>query len=288
MGLSAIVRDFYIKTLPGMNNLVENLDLQEKWVEIAQNSRFEEEPGAVDKRAPITYLNSTTLGNGAFGVTGLFRFYSSTSGLTQWIAVHDTSAYYITDAGAKTAIRTGLTAGKRASFAVYRDLLMVSNGSDNIWVYDGSDNVTWELGGCKEVVSATATGSLDASANYSYQVAITVSSATHICGAVSNVVSSGTAQCIGLSQIPLGPTGTTNRLLYRTEGGADPATHGNFKLLATLADNTTTIYTDTIGDGSLGAAVAVVTDDMPKGAELRIHRERLFIARDPNAPNKIP
>lgn len=287
MGLSATIKEWYLKSLPGMNNLTEDLDLQEKWVEVAQNCRFEEEPGAVDKRTPVTYFNSTTLGAGAYGITGLYRFYTS-DGTSVFVCVHDTSAYVNSDStGAGIAIRTGLTAGKRASFVTYRDILIGSNGFDNMWCYDGSDDVTWELGSCKAVVSASATGSLDASAAYSYQVAITVSGATHICGAISNAVSSGTAKCINLSNIPLGPSGATNRLLYRTEGDADPATHGNFKLLATLSDNTTVIYTDTIGDGSLGAAVGVVTDDQPKGAELRIHRERLFVSRDPDNPNKI-
>jgi len=281
MGLTATIKEWYLKTLPGMNNLVEDLDLKNKWVEIAQNCRFEEEPGAVDKRAPMTYYNTTTLGSGAFGMTGLFRYYTS-GGDAEFISVHDTSAY----TGTATPIRTSLTAGKRSSFVTYKDLLYGCNGSDNIWVYDGSDDVTWEMGACKIVVS-TATGSLDSTAAYSYQVAITVSGATHICGAISNPITTSTSGAMEVTNIPLGPAGTTNRILYRTEGGDAPSTHGNYDIVATLADNTTTIYTDTIGDGSLGATVGAITDDQPKGAELRIHRERMFITRDPDSPSKI-
>lgn len=51
-----------------------------------------------------------------------------------------------------------------------------------------------------------------------------------------------------LSGIAVGPTGTTYREVYRKPpGGPD------FKLLTTLANNTTTTYTDTTADGSLGA-----------------------------------
>lgn len=287
MGLSAQLKQWALKTLPGMNNLVEDLDLKDKWVEIAQNCRFETEPGAVDKRSAVTYYNSTTLGSGAYGVTGLKRFYLS-SGASVFVCVHDTSAYVGNDtAGTWTSIRTGLTAGKRASFATYKDLLMVANGFDNIWIYDGSsDNVSWELGACK-VVASTATGSLDQAAVYSYQVAITVSSATHICGAISNPVTTTTTGAVEVTNIPLGPTGTTNRLVYRVQGDEAVGTHGNYDLLATIADNTTTVYTDTTGDASLGAAIGSVTDDQPLGAELQMHRERLFISRDPNNPNKI-
>ena len=288
MGLTATLKEFYLKTLGGMNNLVEQLDLQDNWVESAKNCRFEESPGVVDKRPPVTYFNSTTMGSGAYGVTGLYRFYSILQN-TNWVSIHDTIAYVGTDtAGTWTSIRTGLTAGKRTSFVTYKDLCIASNGYDNPWVYDGAtDNVTWELGSCKAIVATASTGSLDTSAEYSYQVVITVSGADYICGAVSNVVNSGTAKANSLSQIPLGPTGTTARKVYRTDGGASPGTHTNFKLLATISDNTTVTYTDTIGDASLGAAVASVADDMPKGAEIRMHRERMFMTRDPNTPNRI-
>ena len=55
---------------------------------------------------------------------------------------------------------------------------------------------------------------------------------------------------VSLSAIPLGGSAVTSRKIYRT--AADGST---YLLLATLADNTTTTYTDNIADGSLGAAV---------------------------------
>lgn len=51
-------------------------------------------------------------------------------------------------------------------------------------------------------------------------------------------------------ELPIGPTGTTGRKVYRTEAAGTA-----LKLLATVADNTTTSYTDNIADGSLGAAI---------------------------------
>lgn len=50
--------------------------------------------------------------------------------------------------------------------------------------------------------------------------------------------------------LPLGPTGTTGRKIYRSEAAGTA-----LKLLATVADNTTLSYTDNIADGSLGAAI---------------------------------
>ena len=58
---------------------------------------------------------------------------------------------------------------------------------------------------------------------------------------------------VAISGIPLGPSGTTGRKLYRSEAGATA-----LKLLATIANNTATTYTDNIADGSLGAAKETV------------------------------
>lgn len=60
------------------------------------------------------------------------------------------------------------------------------------------------------------------------------------------------SQQIAWSAIPLGPTSTTARKLYRTAAGGASGTE---KLVTTIADNTTTTFTDNVADGSLGAAV---------------------------------
>jgi len=281
MGISAIVKEWYIKTIPGMNAKAEDLELKSKWVEAAQNCRFENEPGAVNKREPSSYLNNIVLG-GILGkpVVGAYRYYTS-GGLATWVAVSGTDAYSITDSGVATVIRTDLTESKRCSFLTYQDQLIVSNGFDNIWSWDGeSDNVTWELGGCKAILGA-AGGSLDANADYYY--AITYDDDAANMGAISNTVSTDATNLrIELSEIPLGPVGTTNRKIYRTEGNGSA-----LKLLATLADNTTTTYSDNIADGSLTTAYPAITDDMPKGSILKLHRERVFITGDPSNTSKI-
>jgi len=227
----------------------------------------------------LSYLNTASLG--ANPTVGLYRYYTST-GLATWVGVSGTSAYSVTDAGVKTEIRASLTDGKRCSLKTYRDLLYVSNGFDNIWVWDGdtTNSVTWELGSCKAVLGA-AGGSLEASESYYY--AITFDDDAVVNGAFSNTVTTDASKKqIELTQIPLGPIGTTNRKIYRTEGDGSA-----LKLVATLADNTTTVYSDSIADASLTTAYASVTDDMPKGAEINIHREKMFITRDPSFPSKI-
>jgi len=53
---------------------------------------------------------------------------------------------------------------------------------------------------------------------------------------------------VSLTGIPIGGALVTSRKLYRTAAGGS-----TYLLLATIADNTTTIYTDNIADASLGA-----------------------------------
>lgn len=67
-----------------------------------------------------------------------------------------------------------------------------------------------------------------------------------------NVTSSANDQ-VNLSSIPLGKWGTTARKIYRTKVGADTTDYSNWFFVATINDNTTTTYSDTTPDASLGA-----------------------------------
>jgi uncharacterized phiE125 gp8 family phage protein len=71
-------------------------------------------------------------------------------------------------------------------------------------------------------------------------------------GDESNVVTVtvSTNARVALTEIPTGGALVTARKLYRTKAGLNV-----FYLLATIADNTTTTYTDNIADASLGAEV---------------------------------
>jgi hypothetical protein len=59
---------------------------------------------------------------------------------------------------------------------------------------------------------------------------------------------------VNLSAITVGAAGVTARRIYRTAAGGASGTE---KYLATIADNTTTVYVDNIPDTSLGVAIPV-------------------------------
>jgi len=86
---------------------------------------------------------------------------------------------------------------------------------------------------------------------YIYAVTFVTPSGETTTGAPSAVVNPA-AQQVNLSVIPTGPSGTTQRKIYRTAAGGAA---GTAKFLATLNDNTTTVYVDNALDGTLGAAL---------------------------------
>ena len=276
MALSSDLTPFYYKPLNGMNNKTNPLDLDDKFVINAQNARFDPLPGSVTKRGPLYYFNSVTMSNVA--VTGLYRYYKS-DGTSKFIGTCGTSVYVGNDtSGTFTPIRSSMTLGKRMSFLTYKDLLIGSNGYDNPFVYDGNTQyVTWELGSCMAWTGSSQANLTVGSVTYQ----VTIDTDAYVCGAVSNTVTV-TGCAIALSNIPLGPAGTANRKIYRK----DSTTGTDYKLVYTMLDNTTTTYTDSSTTTS-STVLPAVTDDMPKGAELQIIKERLFIARDPVNPNRI-
>jgi hypothetical protein len=71
-------------------------------------------------------------------------------------------------------------------------------------------------------------------------------------GAAALTVGTAQAAQVQLSAIPVGAAAVTARKLYRTKAGTTP-----LLLRATLADNTTTTYLDTLADASLGATAPV-------------------------------
>lgn len=90
---------------------------------------------------------------------------------------------------------------------------------------------------------------------YRYQVTFVNAYGETVGGAEATVTTTTGNQQVNLTAIPLGPTGTQSRKIYRTLVGG---TTGTEKLVTTIPNNTATALSDTLADGSLGAAVPLV------------------------------
>ena len=267
----------------------------------ARNVRSNNQFGSLSKR-PST-MNYGSLGVD-FAITSLHRFYKS-----------DNTAYLIgtrstfimlgdDDGGTAITLRDQLTTGLRWTWVTYDDKAIGCNGTDRCQKYDGATVTTSNTDEARSTGILTTdlgapfaelnTGSnLDASSWYQYKVQFTDGTTTWYSEAVSNPLLTGsTVRDIRLEDIPLGPSGTTSRTLYRTEGQASRASlsTADFKVLATLSDNVTVAYNDSIADASLGATWSTTgktTLTPPIVKYITIHKERLFGGNAPNLNSYI-
>jgi len=98
--------------------------------------------------------------------------------------------------------------------------------------------------------AGSASGSVD-NGEYRYKVSYVSPHGETRIGRTSGTVLISDNTTIGqieLTSIPTGPIGTTQRKIYRQQNGS-----GDYQLLTTLSDNTTTTYTDNTAQASLGA-----------------------------------
>ena len=212
---------------------------------------------------------------GADGIDGMyeFRYIGSLGTLVKENIVVVGGSVIKDFLDAPVTMHTGLTAGHKCTFAVLNDKLFISNGFDDVLVYDGTH--TYEMG-APLAKNLGAAGVLTGA--YYYAITYEKDGVELVTGAVSNTVNpssnSITITC------PVGPSGITDRKLYRTEAGGS-----TLKLLTTLGDNVTTTYVDNIADGSLGAAIPSINSEAPKPKFITVINERLVgvgVSRRPN------
>lgn len=288
----------------GLNNQVSEYLIPDNMGSEAQNVRINDTYGALSKRETMIQYGSA----GSFAINGLHRYYRTSDSTKYLVAAGSTKIYYGTDStGAFTVLKDSLTDGKRFSFVTYKDIVIGMNGYENDVKWDGKTQTTANTDGSRTADNLMAdlgapfaeqnTGSnLDASSWYQYKVAFYNGSTYSYSTTRSNALLTGsTVRDITLTGIPIGPTGTTQRIIYRTVGDASRAAviaDTSFYRVATISDNTTTTYNDAVTDATILADTAPTWSTVsagsnvtpPKGRYAIIHKEKLFISG--NVTNK--
>jgi uncharacterized phiE125 gp8 family phage protein len=113
---------------------------------------------------------------------------------------------------------------------------------------------------CTVALAGAGAGNVDNGA-HRYRVSLVTATGATEGGVVSAAVTVADKTVNGkvsLTAIPVGSSAVTSRKIYRTAAGGS-----TYLLLTTLADNTTTTYTDNVADASLGAGAPTTntTDD---------------------------
>ena len=280
----------------GLNSHISPLETPDSQATEAQNVRFNKRYGALSKRNIL----SVGWDAGSSTVNALHRYYKSDGTSKVIIATSTYLDIGDTSATTTTHICSGLSDGKRWQFSTFKDIAIGNNGYNQPVKYDGhtltTDNTTTartagEL--CAELGAPFAkllTGAnLTASKWYQYKMMFLVGGVTYYSDARSNPILTGAAvRDITLTDIPIGPVGTTARYVYRTAGDASKAAvkaDTSFYLAATIADNTTITLADTMADATLTEETAWSTTSKypctpPKGKYCTVHKERLWVAGD--------
>jgi hypothetical protein len=237
-----------------------------------ENFNYDDVTGCSRIKCPSVKYNS-----GSASPDGIFEFrYVNSSGVftTETILVINGSV--IKDfLGTPVTIYTGLTAGKKCTFAIMNDQLFISNGTDYPIAYNGT--YVKQMGAPyaqDNAVGGTLSGA------YKYAMSFVVNGVELITGTISNTLTV-TNKKIVLS-LPVGIATCTERKIYRTTAGGS-----TLKLLATVSDNHTTAYTDQISDGSLGATIAVTNAGCPKPQFITVKNEKLIGCVDVDRPNYL-
>ncbi|NCA68208.1 MAG: hypothetical protein EOM87_09130, partial [Clostridia bacterium] len=244
----------------------------------ALNVNANDEYGSISKRNKRLKLSECH----AAPVKSLYRFYKSDD--SKYI-IQTSSTYvdYVSDEGVCTSLYASASDGRRWSWITYKDMAIGMNGTNNAKKWDGSLLATANTDGHRTAgdlitdlgapFAELNTGdNLDASGWYQYKIAYYDGSTYSFSSSRSNPILTGSSvRNIKLTDIPLGPEGTTQRIIYRTLGNDSRAAvvaDTTFYKVAAIADNSTTIYEDAIPDTTIDDNAAPTWATVSAGTEV--------------------
>lgn len=267
----------------GLNSKFERSIIPDNESPSCQNVVFGN--GAVETRAGSSRLNTTAVGS--FVGDGIYTRHDS-SGSATMIVFAGGSAWQLGGTSTFSTIASAqsvFTAGVRVGAAEYENHIFFGNGGVTPYKYNGAH---WTRHGVPQASVSGFTGAVSAtggtfpSAVFYYKVAFVNSALVE--GNVSTATTAFTVAVNGsveLSGIPTAPAshGVSYRRLYRASGAA-----GTFERIATIADNTTTTYSDTYQPA--GATAPTDQGEPPNYSVVVYHAGRLF-CNDPANPNYV-
>lgn len=149
-------------------------------------------------------------------------------------------------------IYSGLQVGL-CDFAIHMDELYITNGKDNIKIYNGK--TFRDMGACEAIVQEENGG---ADGEYYYEVTFITAGGEERTGAKSNKVTAKGKDI--LLNLPIGYSGVNARKVYRAHVETD-----ELKLVAQIQDNETLTFTDSAADSELTVFIPKkVTNPFPK------------------------
>lgn len=264
----------------GMNRRTYPTELPDDNFLTLKNLEIAEGLGAFITRKGTTAYNSALIDAGGDGpIRGGIRAYYT--GGARMIVATNTKLWRDNGAGGFNSLETGLTSAKQWYFASYEDAAYGVNGADAPRRVNLATNTVRLMGFIAPVAAPTvaAAGGLGVlTGNYKYKITFVYDGMSHheSNGGPESLLLGLTNQNGSLTGIPLGGSGCTARNVYRTK--TDGTT---FYYVGQIADNVTTVYTDSTLDTALGTNLCPSDNNPPPvGAEKIINwRGRMVVAK---------
>lgn len=217
-----------------------------------------------------------------------------TDGVHHLLIVEGGNLRFSSGGGTFTLVTAGYSALGNFEFALYRDRVYFGNGIDSPQVYDRATTYggviytapQTKVMGAQPPLTAptfaadTAGGSVPAG-GHTYKVTFLYYDSEESNGgpasALHTVVNPNNT--VNLTAIPIGGYGVTARKIYRDDND------GVYRLVGTVADNTTTIFADT---ASTGTALIPISNNVPPSFKyITVNLDRIWIAGIPGDPSTL-
>ncbi len=288
----------------GQNSHISPYLIQPRHSTECFNARINKQYGSFSKRDVMVLL----LDGGTASINGLHRYYKTDA--TEYTIFATSTFLYYDASGTKTILRALLNDSEFWQFSTYQNVAIGWNGVDLALKWDGGTDATANTDGHRTAGDlATELGApfaelntgtnLDSASWYQYKVAYYDGSSYSHSTARSNPILTGAAVYnIYLTDIPIGPAGTTTRYIYRTLGNASRAAcvaDSTYYWVATIADNSTQVLADVITDNTADGDAAPTWTTASAGSDATppiahyggVHRERLFLGNNPTYPSNL-
>lgn len=207
--------------------------------------------GTIEKRPTNVKYNPTALNNiGKDQFEAIF-----TNGTHHLLLMDGTDLRYTTGDNLVTTAHGGFTATASMEYAMYQNRVYMDNGVDSPGVYDitaSYGGVTYTppqykaMGAQPPVAAPTfaADSGTGLTGSYHYKVTFLYYGFEESNGGPASALHTVVNKTINLTAIPIGGYGVTARKIYRD------ANDGVYLLVATISDNTTTVFADAVSAGT--------------------------------------
>ena len=229
--------------------------------------------GTVETRSGFRKVNTTTVGN--YVCDGLYTRKGSSNAETM-IAFFGGHGFTLATTTFVTipSAQSIYTAGTRIGTAQMENHIFMGNGAMTPYKYNGTDFTRHGVPQAGQTASFNTGAAGSPTGAYRYKFTYVNSAAVEGNPSTASTTFVVASTKIELNSIPVAPQshGVASRKIYRT------VTSGTtYLLVGTIADNTTTTYSDNVADASLGAAAPSDKGEPPLYSTIIYHKNRLFM-----------